>query len=234
MRRNLSRSCVFGYAGSDDRREKDPDRRVCHVRFPSRMTRYAIRVFPLVRPGVGLAVMSCACVLLWACQTERVTTSDGWPLPPEPRPIPVPPQSLRADRMAFMVGSKPDDTDNNGFPDLIRASVALFSSEHPTALREQGAFVFMLYPQGSTSIAETRPLAEWRIEGEALQSTLAAAQYGPCYQFSLSLLQTPGGDRLPSDRADMVCTFEPADGSEAVHSAGVRTLQVGGRLTAGR
>jgi hypothetical protein len=171
---------------------------------------------------------------LQACQTERVTTSDGWPLPPEPRAIPVPPASLQADRMTFMVGSKPDDTDNNGFPDLIRASVALFSSEHPTALRQNGAFVFMLYPQGSTSIAGSQPLAQWRIEGEDLRETLAEAQYGPCYQFTLSLLQTPGGDRLPSERADMICTFEPADGGAGVHSTGVRTLQVGGRFAQAR
>ncbi len=168
-------------------------------------------------------------VVLCACQTESVTTSDGWQMPPEPRAAPATPPSARADRMAFLVGSKPDDTDNNGYPDTIRASVALFSSEHPTAMRQDGAFVFFLYEQGRTASPTAQPIAQWRVEGEALRSTFAVAQYGPCYQFSLSLLETPAGDRLRSDRADIICRFEPADGSPAVTSSGVRTLQIGGR-----
>ncbi len=166
---------------------------------------------------------------LVACQTDKVTTSDGWPLPPEPRATPVPPAGIKADRMAFMVGSKPDDTDNNGYPDAIRASVALFSTEHPTALREDGAFEFILYQQGQSETPGSKPIAQWRIEGEALRPSLAMAQYGPCYQFILSLLATPSGDKLPIERADMICRFEPADGSATVQSMGVRSLQIGGR-----
>ena len=171
----------------------------------------------------------CFLLLSTACQTESVTTSDGWQMPPEPRETPVPPDGLKADRMAFMVGSKADDTNNNGYPDTIRASVALFSAEHPTALREDGAFTFLLYLQGQTAAPGSEPLAQWRVEGEALRETLATAQYGPCYQFVLSLLQTPAGDRLPTERADMICRFEPAGGGEPVVSTGVRSLQIGGR-----
>lgn len=167
--------------------------------------------------------------LLAGCQTDKVTTSDGWPLPPMPLSTPVPPAGLKADRMAFMVGSKPDDTDNNGFPDTIRATVALFSSEHPTALREDGAFEFLLYEQGRSETPGSKPMAQWRIEGEALRPTMAMAQYGPCYQFTLSLLTTPMGDQLPSAQADMICQFYPADGRAPVQSMGVRSLQIGGR-----
>lgn len=163
------------------------------------------------------------------CQTESVTTSDGWQMPPEPRETPVPPAGLKADRMLLMVAPKADDTNNNGYPDTIRASVALFSGEHPTALHEDGAFTFLLYLGGQSDAPGSEPLAQWRVEGDALRETLAATQYGPCHQFVLSLLQTPAGDRLPTERADMICRFEPTGGGEPVVSAGVRSLQIGGR-----
>lgn len=181
----------------------------------------------MIRVSACVCVMSC---MLLSCQTERVTTSDGWPLPPEPQPAVQPPASLRADRMAFTVGMKADDSDNNGFPDLIRASVTLFGGEPPMALREDGAFTFTLYEQGRSSAADSTPIAQWRIEGEAARAALADALIGPCYQFVLSLLATPSGDRISSSRADMICRFEPADGSAPVTSIGVRTLQIGARL----
>jgi hypothetical protein len=165
------------------------------------------------------------------CQTDRVTTSDGWRMPPAPRAAPTPPPSLRADRMVFTVGSKPDDTNNNGFPDQIKASVALFSSQHPTAIRQDGAFVFEMYPQGQFGADGVRPLAHWRIEGEALKQFETVMLAGPSYMFQLSLLER-GTDRLPLERADLVCIFEPADGSPAVRSQGVRTIQIGRRLAA--
>ncbi len=151
--------------------------------------------------------------------------------------MPVPPASLTADRMVFMVGSKPDDTNNNGFPDAIRASVALFSEQHPTALREDGAFVFTLYQQGQSDSPDAKQIAQWRVEGGAAAQSLSMAQYGPCYQFTLSLLDpnagSESGDRLPLDRADLLCTFEPASGAASFTSAGVRTIQIGSRLLSG-
>ncbi len=166
---------------------------------------------------------------LAACQTERVTTSDGWQMPPEPREMPVPPAGLKADRMLFVVAPKADDTNNNGYPDTIRASVALFSGEHPIAMLEDGAFIFLLYLQGQTNARDSEPLAQWRVEGDTLHEILTPTQIGPCYQFVLSMLQTPAGDRLPTERADMICRFEPAGGGDPVMSAGVRSLQIGGR-----
>jgi hypothetical protein len=176
-------------------------------------------------------ILTCAAavMMLAGCQTENVTTSDGWQMPPEPRDAPVTPAGAKADRMVFMVSPKADDSDNNGYPDLIRASVVLFNDQHPTALREEGSFTFVLYEQGRSSNPAAQPIAEWRVEGDALRETLATAQYGPCYQFVLSLLQTPAGDRFPTERADMICRFEPSSGSPAVQSTGVRTLQIGGR-----
>jgi hypothetical protein len=181
----------------------------------------------------ALGLFLCASVTV-GCQTQRVTTSDGWPLPPEPRQAPVPPSSARADRMVFTVGSKPDDTNNNGFPDTIRASVALFSTQHPTALRQEGMFVFALYPQGKVGMPDAQPIATWRIDPKSRQVILTNTLAGPSYLFNLSLLEAAGvtGDRLPLDRADLICSFEASDGSPTVKSEGVRTIQIGSRLAA--
>jgi len=165
------------------------------------------------------------------CQTQRIT-SDGRPLPPPTREAPTTPSTARANRMAFMVGSKPGDINNNGFPDLIRVTVALFSAPHPTSIREDGAFVFTLVPQGQQGQQDAKSLGAWRIEGDEVTRGLSQAQYGPCYQFQLSLLEGGGTDRLELDRADLVCVFEPIDGSPPVKSDGVRTIQIGRRLAA--
>ena len=166
-----------------------------------------------------------------ACQTDRITTSDGWRMPPQPRAAPVTPASAKVDRMVFTVGSKPDDTNNNGFPDSIKVSVALFSSLYPTAVQEEGTFIFSLYPQGRSGGEAAKPLGVWRLSGESLVKAVARTFAGPSYLFQLSLLDV-GGDRMPLDRADLTCRFEPADGSPPVNSDGVRTIQIGRRMSA--
>jgi hypothetical protein len=177
-------------------------------------------------------VIVAACLSsLSACQTEKVTTSDGWRMPPPPRSAPPQPPNTKADRMLFTVGVKPDDTNNNGYPDSIRVSVGLFTGEYALSIRQSGTFVFTLYPQGKSGQENVAPIAQWRVSGEAVQRAQAVAAYGPCYLFQLNLLEA-GGDRLPLDRADMVCRFEPDDGSAAITSQGVRTIQIGRRMTA--
>jgi hypothetical protein len=182
---------------------------------------------PCPRLGLGGLLM----VLLCACQTERVTTSDGWRMPPEPRAAPTPPATLRADRMLFTVGSKPDDTNNNGFPDAIQVSVALFSSQHPTALLQEGAFAITMYRQGEYGTSSARPMFEWKLSPAQLQGAQSRSYVGPCYWFHVSLLDM-GTDRLPLERADLVCRFDPADGGAAVLSDGVRSIQIGRRMSA--
>lgn len=184
-----------------------------------------------MNPSLGVRLLCACAVFLCSCETERITTSDGRPLPPTPRPVQAPPPGLKADRMVFMVGSKPDDTNGNGYPDSIKASVALFSTRHPTSIREDGAFVFTMYPPGQINVPQVKPLGEWRITGQALAQTMDMAQYGPFYRIQLSLLEV-GDDRLPLERADLVCRFEPADGSTPISSDGVRTIQIGRRAAA--
>lgn len=162
---------------------------------------------------------------LVGCQTERIT-SDGRPLPPTPRAAPSAPSNAQANRMMFMVGAKPRDTNGNGYPDQIEATVALFASPHPTAIHQEGVFEFALFTRGHAG--EGAPIAQWRVEGDMLERARARTQYGPCYQFQLSLLDA-GGDVYPLTAADLRCTFIPADGSPPVRSDGVRSIQIGKR-----
>jgi hypothetical protein len=179
-------------------------------------------------PKSALCLCASVAFLLCSCQTERVSSSDGRPLPPAPLPAQPVPAGTKADRMVFMVGSKPDDTNGNGYPDSVKATVALFSLQHPTSIRQDGAFVFTMYSPGQSTTPEIKPLGLWRIEGDTLNKTMDLAQYGPFYRFQLSLLDV-GDDRLPLERADLVCRFEPSDGSTPVKCDGVRTIQIGRR-----
>src|SRR5262245_49388722 len=132
----------------------------------------------------------CAAVVLWSvgCTTERVTTSDGWPLPPPPRQAPKPPAGAKADRMVFTVGMRPDDSNNNGFPDTILATVQLFSSGHPTALLQEGTFVFSLHPPGRVGDPDAEPMKSWRVEQGSRALAMVLTLAGPSYRFELSLL----------------------------------------------
>lgn len=183
---------------------------------------------PINRSHVGVTVLALAITVLTGCMTERVVTSDGRPLPEPARPAPPVPDSARVNRMALMVGSKPEDANGNGYPDLIRATVALFAHPHPTAVRAAGDFQFTLWDRGDAGRENAEPIARWRIEPGDSRRLEANAIYGPAYLFQLNLAAT-GRERLPLGSADLRCEFIPADGSTPVHSDGVRSIQIGRR-----
>ena len=123
-------------------------------------------------------------------------------------------------------------SNNNGHPDTIRASVSLFSLQHPTAIVQEGTFVFTLFGRGERSSPQPRTVAQWRVATDSPRAVRARTLAGPAWLFELSLLDAGhGNDVMPMERADLVCRFEPADGSEPIHSAGVRTIQIGRRMT---
>jgi hypothetical protein len=198
--------------------------------FVSWTTRRAL--LTLRRFGVLTIPIVAMALLLGGCRTERVVTSDGRPMPPKAVAPPTTPAGSQINRMAFMVGSKPEDTTGNGYPDLIRVTVALFSEPHPIAIHADGAFEFVLYAGGDASRADAEPLARWRKEGEAVRRARGLTGFGESYHFNLSLAEA-GGDVYPLTSADMRCIFHPADGSAPVRSEGVRSIQIGRRV-AGR
>lgn len=179
-------------------------------------------------PNLFASMVILASLVLLGCATETVTTSDGRPRSERPRAAPVTPDTARINRMAFMVGSKPDDTTGNGYPDLIRVTVVLFAQPHPMAVRGEGTFQFDLYPFGTANRPDVEPIASWTLEGDAVSEAHSSGYYGPAYQFRLSLLEA-GGDEYPFMSADLRCSFIPADGSAPVRSQGVRSIRIGKR-----
>ncbi|HWB20310.1 MAG TPA: hypothetical protein VG711_08430 [Phycisphaerales bacterium] len=178
------------------------------------------------------AFMICASLGgLCGCETTRISSSDGRPLPPPPHEATAAPADTEPNRMAFFVSSKPDDTNRNGYPDLINVSVSLFSQKYPLSLLvDDGEFTFTLYPQGKADDAGVKPIGTWHFTGKQVADARNEAQYGPCYFFRLSLLDV-NSEKLPFDRADLLCTFTPANNGTPVTSDGVRTIQVGRRMT---
>ena len=179
-----------------------------------------------------LSIAGALCLLLplmIGCQTTNVQSSDGRPMPPAPHAAPRTPEAALVNAIALRVGAKPIDTNGNSYPDLIQVEAYLFAEPHPSPVYEDGAFLFTLHHRGQTDRPDARPIAEWRIEGEALQACKGISSlFGPAYTFGLSLMDK-GGDEYPLCGADLSCRFEPADGRPAVAGSGVRSLQIGRR-----
>ena len=165
-------------------------------------------------------------MLAAGCQTETIARGVARPMPAEPHAPPPVPDGAVVNRLVFMVGSKPVDTDGNGFPDRIDANVTCFAYPHPTPLWEAGRLVFSMYVKGEAHLADAVPIVQWTYEGDTLLEARAVSQVGRQYRLALSLYET-GTDRLPFGEVDLVCRFEPADGRDPVHCSGVRSLQIG-------
>lgn len=183
------------------------------------------------RGRTSAMVVACMAALsiVAGCETTNVQSSDGRPLPPEPRPAPTTPANAKVNSIALQVGAKPTDTNGNGYPDLIRVEAYLFARPHPSPTYEDGAFRFRLFYRGQTDLPGAEPIAEWRFEAEALEECRRVTSlFGPGYQFGLSLLEA-GGEEHALCGADLSCQFEPADGRPPVAASGVRSLQIGKR-----
>jgi len=176
-------------------------------------------------------ILSLSLVLLPACQTEKVTFSDGRPIPPPPRPAEPAPTGAQPNAMALMVSSRPDDTNGNGYPDLIPVTVALFAKPHETAVVADGgsSFVFTLYPKGQIGVPGVQELGTWTYAGDTVARAQTVAIYGPCYRFRLSLLEVGAGEIHRLNQADLVCRYQPPAPGHAVDSDSVRTVQIGKR-----
>lgn len=164
------------------------------------------------------------------CQTVKVHSSDGRPMPPKPQRVPDVPAGVTANRVAMMIGAKPEDSDGNGYPDLIVTETYLFAEPHPKPLHEEGTFVFELFPTGRP-VTESDLIARWTIGPEDSKRARAAAPFGPCYVFNLNIGDVRS-DVLPLMMANLMCRFEPADGRESIRSRGLHAIQIGRRTSA--
>ena len=184
---------------------------------------YQTRAVQAAASGLLLAIS-----LIAGCESETIATGVSRPMPATPRKAPDVPADAEVNRLVFMVGSKPIDTDANGYPDRIDATVTLFAYPYPTPLWSEGRLVYSVYVKGEARQEDATPIAEWSFAGDELDRARTMSQVGKQYRTSLSLYKT-GTDRLPFGEVDVICRFEPADGGPAVHCEGVRTLQIGRR-----
>ena len=148
---------------------------------------------------------------------------------PSRSPLPPPPVDAHADAILLFVAPSPNDTNGNGYADQVEATVHLFDRRYPLPFHEEGAFVFMLFPPAEGGNPGAEPIFTWRYEGAALAICKARSALGPCYTFAPNLLEH-GSDELSIFNADLVCSFEPADGRGPVHAGSIPSLQVGRRV----
>ena len=179
------------------------------------------------QPLIGTAFALTLAALV-SCQETRIT---GYQRPLRPtlqRPEAVP-ADARVDALVLTVSITPIDTNANGYPDLLDATAHLFDTRYRPTIREQGAFVFLLFAPGEAGRPDSKPIRRWRIEGEKVLRSQIRSAFGVGYHFRPSLLDG-GTDMLPFVTADLVCYFEPADGRDPVYAGEVRTIQVGRRV----
>lgn len=185
----------------------------------------ASSIRPGTRPCWAFGLLTVLLVVCGSTGCQVTTETEGAPLPVR-RDAPQNPSGIQATRMLFAVESKPADTNGNGYPDTIHATVMLFRPPHPTPFWEAGRFVFALYPHRQVHQPGVEPIAEWIVEPDVVRESRAFTDIGETYQFRLSLLEHRS-DRMPLMSADFICRFEPLDGRTPVHSSGVRTVQLG-------
>ncbi len=180
-------------------------------------------------PATALPVIAIALLVACAgCQTERVRTSDGRPMPPEPRPARPAPEGLAARHM-YLQPFPPIDGDGNGYPDIIPIETRLWADLRFASLEADGVFVFTLFRRGEARRPGARPIAEWRLTGETIEAGRAQSALGVRYLFRLNLLESTT-DRLPPTQADLRGRFEPANGAPVVRTRDeVRPVQIGRR-----
>ncbi|MHC4107886.1 MAG: hypothetical protein ACYSTY_07365 [Planctomycetota bacterium] len=171
--------------------------------------------------ALGLGVLGAA-----GCQETRMTSGFHRPMPPKPRPLPRVPADARADALVLNISAAPLDTNGNGYADLILASAHLFDRRYPSAMHEDGAFVFLLYGGGDVARPGSQPIREWRIDDEVLRQSHVRSAFGDGYRFRLSLLEG-GTDTLPIAAADIACRFEPADGRPPIYPSEISSIQMG-------
>jgi hypothetical protein len=174
-------------------------------------------------------------ISLVGCQTYSVSTNDGRPMPPDPRPAIEVPEGAPVNAMAMFVGAKATDSNGNGYPDVINTEVFLFSQPYSSPMYEDGRFIFALYPVGD-HIADDPPLiAAWHINVDAVRAARIENKMLKGYVFRLCLLDAdilaPLVDRYPLMGANLQCRFEPSVGTDAVETNEVYWVQIGKRMT---
>jgi len=140
---------------------------------------------------------------------------------PERRAIRSQPTDIAPDTL--WLGAKPfADSDSNGYLDTVDLTVYLFSDQYPEAsLYVPGAFEFALVTK------DAKELARWAFDSAAAREHAKRLAPGPCYLFSLSLLEK-GSDEFDPQTANLTAAFIPQAGKPVkAHETGMRVGKVG-------
>lgn len=174
-----------------------------------RSTTQRIRA-PLVarQPVLAALALLLSTIFLTACVIE------GDPLPKPPTDAPPQPSGLAADTLVIAPESMVVDANHNGYGDTVRLFAYLFAarSSYAPSLRQEGSFVFGLYPTGTALEADAEPIAQWTYTVEQVRAHLRRHEVGPYYAFDLSLLDVGVSDRLPTVGVDLLGEFITPDG----------------------
>lgn len=166
-----------------------------------------------------------ACAVTFLCAGCVV---EGEPLREKPKPPPDQPAGLVADTLIVAPESMVADANHNGYGDTVRLFAYLFAarSSYPLSLRQDGAFVFALYPTGTALEPGSEPIAEWRFTPEQTQAHLRRHEVGPYYAFDLSLIDVGVSDRLPTVGVDLLGEFITNDG-RVIQSKDISSVLLG-------
>ena len=169
---------------------------------------------------LGLVLGSSGCI------TESSSTAmDRLPTPKTRNVLPAP-QSAPINDLAILKSIRPIDTNGNGYPNRFDVSVYLFARPYPVPRFANGTLVFSLYPPATYDSREgfgAEPIAQWRFDQDRLLRARFKNVVGQGYALSLDLNEL-GISSLQYNSADLVTTFEPANGTVLVHSDAVQTI----------
>jgi hypothetical protein len=172
---------------------------------------------PPSRRSLAVCLGLAACVTLPAC-----TPVDDGPADGSDRRAPVnpgQPTNATVDRLSVS-SSWPEDSDANGYPDLITVTVYMFDSRQSyVSLHSPGIFTAKLISP------ENKDVRTWTLTEEQTERAVRRLAVGPGYVFSLNLNEN-GGDVLPTQAVDLIVTFVPKKG-EPVRSRGATSLRIG-------
>lgn len=150
-----------------------------------------------------------ACMALAACAGNRPASS----------PVPQQPVDVVASRMTISA-ALPQDTDLNGYPDMIDLTIFVFDDRYPIPIDLPGAFTFKL-----SGAKEGKLIRQWDVPADKAAAARRRMPAGPGYVFSLSLLEN-GGDRIEAQHADLTADFVPVKGP-LVKMRGGSTMRLG-------
>lgn len=163
---------------------------------------------PMWRPSrwVLLATASIALGTILGCVTEN----------PRHRDVPAPPQTTRPSRLMLSAGQFLEDSDSNGYGDLITVSVYLFDERYQHApVSSEGTIEFALRsPAG-------KALRTWSFNESQTKASRTNLPAGSGLTFRLSLRDN-GSDQLPGMTAELFAMFKTPTGESVQSNVPVR------------